>query len=134
MSPKKKKSPKKSVKKKPVKRKTARKSVRKKAIKKKVVKRKVLKKAAPARKAKGKENVIGTITHYFPKVRAAVVKLKMPLAVGDTVKIKGHTTDFTQAINSMQIDHVPVNVAKKGEEIGLLVDSRARQHDIVYKV
>jgi len=77
--------------------------------------------------------VIGTVTHYFPHVRAAVIKLKTPLSVGDSVKIKGHTTDFTQKVTSIQIDHVPISSAKKGDEIGLLVDSRVRQHDIVYK-
>ena len=73
------------------------------------------------------------MTHYFPKVRAAVIKLKAPLSIGDTIKIKGHTTDFKQAISSLQIDRVPINSAKKGQEIGLLVDSRVRQHDAVYK-
>ncbi|MBM3245330.1 MAG: translation elongation factor-like protein [Candidatus Omnitrophica bacterium] len=80
-----------------------------------------------------KENVIGLITHYFPKVRAAVIKLKAPLSVGDSIKIKGHTTDFTQVISSMQIDRVPITNAKKGDEIGLLVNSRVRQHDKVCK-
>ena len=64
---------------------------------------------------------------------AAVIKLKASLTTGDLVKIKGHTTDFKQAVTSMQVDHVPVDQAKKGQEIGLLVDSRVRQHDIVYK-
>ena len=64
---------------------------------------------------------------------AAVIKLKAPLAIGDTIKIKGHTTDFTQGITSMQIDRTPINQAKKGQEIGLLVNSRVRQHDLVYK-
>lgn len=82
---------------------------------------------------KPKENIIGEVTHYFPKVRAAVIKLKAPLLIGDTVKIKGHTTDFTQKVASIQIDRVPVNSAKKGQEIGLLVDSRVREHDTVYK-
>jgi len=132
MSPKKKKSPKKRAKKSPVKRKPAKKTgkkilIRKKPLgKKKVLKKKIVKKV--------KENIIGVITHYFPHVRAAVIKLKSSLAAGDRIKIKGHTTDFTQPINSMQIDHVPVNQAKKGQEIGLLVDSRVRQHDTVYKV
>jgi hypothetical protein len=126
---------------------------KKKVAKKKAVKRKVLKrrpaKKRPVKRAarraskprakqrpgvkKAKENVIGVITHYFPKVRAAVIKLKAPLAVGDTVKIKGHTTDFTQNIASLQIDRTPINSAKKGQEIGLLVDSRVRQHDLVCK-
>jgi putative protease len=47
---------------------------------------------------------------------------------------EGHTTDFKQSISSIQIDHVAVNEAKKGQEIGLLVGSRVRQHDMVYKV
>ena len=74
------------------------------------------------------------MTHYFPKVRAAVIKLKAPLSVGDTIKIKGHTTDFKQNIASLQINRVSVDSAKKGDEIGLLVDSRVRQHDVVCKV
>ena len=96
--------------------------------------KKALKKKPAAKKAKrlGKD-VIGIVTHYFPKVRAAVVKLKAPLNTGDTVKIKGHTTDFKQAVTSMQIDRVPLSAAKKGQEIGLLVDSRVRRHDVVSK-
>jgi putative protease len=129
---------KRATKKEPVKRK----AVRRKPVRKKPAKRPVRKtthkpKPKAARQAlpkKAKENVIGIVTHYFPKVRAAVVKLKAPLAVGDTVKIKGHTTDFTQDITSLQIDRVPITQAKKGQEIGLLVNSRVRQHDIVCKV
>ncbi len=119
---------------------------KKKTVKKKLIKRKVAKKRPvkrpvkkPAKKVAAKkmrmpENVVGVVTHYFPKVRAAVIKLKAPLAVGDVIKVKGHTTDFKQNITSMQIDHVPMSVAKKGQEIGLLVNSRVRQHDTVYKV
>lgn len=118
-----------------------------KAPKKKVTKRRVVKKAVKPKPAKKKvaqkkavaavkpaKDVVGAITHYFPHVRAAVIKLKAPLSVGDTIKIKGHTTDFTQKISSMQIDRVPVDSAKKGQEIGLLVDSRVRQHDVVSRV
>jgi putative protease len=110
-----------------------RRGVKKRAVKKKPLKRRPAKKAVVVKKAR-EGNIIGIVTHYFPKVRAAVIKLKGPLSLGDTVKIKGHTTDFTQAVTSMQIDHVPINNAKKGQEIGLLVDSRTRQHDTVYKV
>lgn len=104
----------------------------KKVVKKRVIKKKTSrKKAAPPKKKQ--EPIIGIVTHYFPKVRAAVIKLKSSLAIGDTIKIKGHTTDFSQNITSMQIDHVPITAAKKGDEIGLLVNSRVRQHDAVYK-
>lgn len=108
---------------------------KKRIIKRRVTKKKVTrrpkKKAVVAPKPKGK--IIGRVTHYFPKVRAGVIKLKVPLSVGDVVKIKGYTTDFTQNVSSIQIDHVPINSAKKGQEVGLLVDSRVRQHDVVYK-
>lgn len=122
----------------PLKKKKAKKRlIKKRPIKRKVVKNRVTKKriikAKSSAAKRAKENIIGKVTHYFPKVRAAVIKLKAALAVGDTIKIKGHTTDFTQNITSLQIDHVPINTAKKGQEIGLLVDSRVRQHDVVYK-
>ena len=86
------------------------------------------------KKIKIKGKIIGEVTHYFPKVRAAVIKLKAPLSVGEKIKIKGHTSDFQQAVTSMQIDRVPIDNAKKGEEIGLLVESRVRQGDVVLKV
>lgn len=128
------------IKKKPAKRKLIKKKtikkpiVKKIAIKAKIIKRKVskpkkLKKAARKIKAKG----IGVITHYFPKVRAAVVKLNASLAAGDMIKIKGHTSDFKQKAESIQIDRVAITSAKKGQEIGLQVNSRVRKGDIVYK-
>jgi len=100
------------------------------ATKKKIVKK--AKKKAVAKKAK-KEPIIGVITHYFPHVSAAVIKLKAPLSVGDNIKVKGHTTDFTQTVQSMQIDRVPIQVGKKGQEIGLMMNLRVRQHDVIVK-
>lgn len=99
--------------------------------------RKVVKKQQAARKHivphyEGK--LVGEITHYFPKVRAAVLKLKIPLAVGDRIRVKGHTSDFTQTVSSIQIEHAALAVAKTGDVIGLLVDSRCRIGDIVTKV
>lgn len=119
------------------KKKTVKRIVKKKAAKKRVSQKPVAKKKKTLKKPaqpKEKGNIVGKITHYFPHVMAAVIKLKAPLAVGDNIKIKGHTTDFTQNITSMQIDRVPINTAKKGDEIGLLVNSRVRQHDTVYKI
>jgi len=109
-------------------------AAKKKAVK-RVAKRKALKKAAkPIKKAKIKENVIGKVTHYFPHVLAAVVKLKAPLNVGEKIKIKGHTTDLIQEVVSMQMDRVAITSGKKGQEIGLQVNSRVRQHDVVIKL
>ncbi|MCU0665893.1 MAG: hypothetical protein MUF05_02205 [Candidatus Omnitrophica bacterium] len=114
------------LKKKPAK-KIAQKKPAKKAIKKKsAAKKKIVKK-------KQEGTIVGIVTHYFPKVSAAVIKVKLPLSTGDSVRFKGHTTDFTQNINSMQMDHAPISTAKKNQEIGLEVISRVRQHDLVYK-
>jgi len=126
-----------ALKKKKAKSKPVKKTIRKKrVVRKPTLKKRPLKKKTSAKKAPrvGKaKDVIGIVTHYFPKVRAAVIKLKAPLSAGQTIKVKGHTTDFTQTITSMQIDHVTVSAAKKGQEIGVLVNSRVRQHDVVCK-
>ncbi len=77
---------------------------------------------------------VGKVTHYFPHVAAAVVVVgKGSLAAGDRILIKGHTTRFEQTVQSMQIDHTPISQAKKGDEIGLQVVQRVREHDAVYK-
>ena len=114
-----------------------RRSIKKKRVaRKRVTKKRTVKKAIQRKPVakKPKENIIGVVTHYFPRVKAAVIKLKAPLNLGDTLKIKGHTTDFIQRVNSIQINRQPITKAKKGMEIGLLVDSRVRHHDLVYKV
>lgn len=126
------------------------KKTKKLTTKRKIIKKKTVKKTTPSKKnpkaktaalkkkkpapLKIKDKIVGTITHYFPKVRAAVVKVKTPISVGDTLKIKGHTTNFTQTADSIQIDKTAIKSAKKGQEIGLLVNSRVRQGDIVYKI
>jgi hypothetical protein len=102
---------------------------RKKAVLKK--RRPVSKKPAPKVPA---EKPLGKVTHYFPHVQAGVIKItKNSLEVGQTIRIKGHTTDFSQVIESMQVDHVPVTKADKGAEIGLKVKSRVRNGDLVFK-
>ena len=116
----------------PAKKKVIRKKPVKKLVRKKAQAKKPLRKKPATPKVKGK--LIGKVTHYFPKVMAGVVKLKAPLALGDMLRIKGHTTDLTQTVTSMQIDRVPITTAKKGQEIGLLVNSRVRRRDAVYKV
>ncbi len=102
--------------------------------KKKVVKKKKIVKRPAKKKVVKKEKPIGEITHYFPKVQAAVVKMKSSLRVGEKIKVKGHTTEFSQEVTSMQIDRVAINEAKKGNEIGLQVSSRVRGGDLVYRL
>jgi len=78
---------------------------------------------------------IGEITHFFPHVKAAVIKLKKgTLAIGDTLYVKGHTTDFEQKIKSLQVNHKSITEASKGQEVGLKVRGKVRHGDKVYKI
>ena len=78
---------------------------------------------------------VGEITHYFPHVKAAVVTvLKDSIRVGDNIYIKGHTTDFKERIQSIQLDHASIEEASMGQAVGLLVKSRVRIGDSVYKL
>ena len=81
------------------------------------------------------ENVVevGRITHFFSKISVAVIELRKPLKVGDTIAVKGPTTDFEQPVESMQIEHKDVQKAEAGQSIGLKVVQRARETDLVYK-
>lgn len=76
---------------------------------------------------------VGRVTHFFPKISVAVIELTKPLSVGDTIVIKGPTTDFEQVVESMQIEHKNVQQAKAGQSIGLKVAERVREKDMVYK-
>ena len=81
------------------------------------------------------EQLIGTVTHYFGKAQVAGITITDgKLHVGDTIHIVGHTSDFMQRIESMQIEHAPVELAKAGDRIGVRVSEHAREHDKVYKV
>jgi translation elongation factor EF-1alpha len=81
------------------------------------------------------EEEIGKITHYFSKINVGVLELTIgKLQVGDTIHIKGHTTDFYQKVESMQVEHEPVNMAQPGEPVGLKVESPVRENDMIFKV
>lgn len=77
---------------------------------------------------------VGKVTHYYARISVAVIELKAPLKIGDRIAVKGMTTDFEQAVESMQIEHVDVKEAKKGDSIGLKVKERVRPEDLVYKI
>jgi putative protease len=78
---------------------------------------------------------IGTVTHYFNHLHVAGVTITDgELRKGDTIHVKGHTSDFEQKVESMEIDHEAVDVAMPGNEIGLTVIAHAREHDTVYLV
>jgi GTPase len=81
------------------------------------------------------EEEIGRITHYFSKINVGVLELtKGNVRVGDTLHIKGHTTDYYQKIQSMQVEHTPVDSAEEGMQVGLKVEASVREGDLVFKV
>ncbi|HOW97621.1 MAG TPA: translation elongation factor-like protein [Kiritimatiellia bacterium] len=77
---------------------------------------------------------IGTITHYFGHLNVAAIKLTASLAVGDTLRIRGHTSDLTVTVDSIQIEHKSVQKAAQGDNVGITVPGHVREHDKVYKV
>jgi len=82
--------------------------------------------------AEGKAEV-GKVTHFYSKINVAVVQLTAPLSVGDSILIKGDTTNFEQTVDSMQIEHQNIQRAEAGKAIGLKVKDRVRPGDTVYK-
>jgi translation elongation factor EF-1alpha len=80
------------------------------------------------------EQEVGRVVDYFAKVGVAGIEMTGQLAVGDTIRIKGHTTDFQQTVDSMQIEHQVVQEVKPGDSVGIKVADRCRTHDLVYKV
>jgi len=81
------------------------------------------------------EKKLGKVTHYFGKISVAIIELTdETLSVGETIHVKGHTSDFTQKVDSMQIEHQNVLKAEIGQSIGTKVIAHAHENDIVYKV
>ena len=80
------------------------------------------------------EKEVGKVVDYFAKVGVAGIQMSGSLAVGDTIRIKGHTTDFQQQVGSMQIEHQVVQEVSAGDSVGIKVTDRCRAHDTIYKV
>ena len=80
------------------------------------------------------EEVIGNVSEFFARPVVAGIDLTGTLKVGDTIHIKGHTTDIELTVDSMQIDNANVQEAKAGDSVGIKISDRARRGDAVYKV
>jgi putative protease len=80
------------------------------------------------------ESAIGTITHYYSHLNVAVLQLTDRLKVGETIHIFGHTTDFTQKVTSMEVNHHRVVVVEPGDNVALKVLEPVREHDRIYRV
>lgn len=81
------------------------------------------------------EKELGVVSDYFAHIGVVALEVTSgELVAGDTIHFKGHTTDFTQKIESIQIEHEQVEKAKAGDSVGVKVKERVRKHDKVYKV
>lgn len=92
-------------------------------------KKTTVKKPKPVKKNKP----IGKVTHFYAHIKVAIIKFNTNVKVGTELYVKGATTDFKEAAKSMQYDHKPVAVAKKGKLIGIKLKKRVREGDLVYK-
>ncbi|MDI6883063.1 MAG: hypothetical protein QMC93_01125 [Patescibacteria group bacterium] len=79
--------------------------------------------------------LIGKVVHYFDKIGVAVIKLDEGLKVGDSIRIQGgEATDFTQEVESIEVEHKKIKKAKKGDEVGLKIKEKVREGYKVYKI
>jgi putative protease len=78
--------------------------------------------------------LIGKITHYFGKIGVAVIQLEDNLKVGETIRIVGGQTDFTQTVESMEVEHQKIKEAKAGDSVGLKVNQKVREGYKVFKL
>jgi putative protease len=80
------------------------------------------------------EKLIGKISHYFGNINVGIIELTSELKVGEKIHIKGSSTDFEQAVDSMQMEHQDIAVAKNGDAIGIKVAQKVKENDQVYKI
>ncbi|MDD2753316.1 MAG: translation elongation factor-like protein [Candidatus Portnoybacteria bacterium] len=80
------------------------------------------------------EKLIGKITHYFGNIGVGIIGLTDSFRVGDRIRVKGSTTDFEQAVNSMQVDRKDISEAKSGDEVGVKLEQKVKEGDKVYKI
>jgi putative protease len=81
------------------------------------------------------EEKIGVVEHFFTHISVAAIKITDgELKIGDTIHFVGAHTDFTQYIDRMEIDRAPIQIAKKGDAIGIKVKDKVRENDVVYKI
>lgn len=78
---------------------------------------------------------IGEVFHYFSKAGVAAINLTDgDLQIGDTILVQGMHTNFSQTVESIQIEHESVQKAVRGQSIGVKVKERVREKDVVFKI
>ena len=77
---------------------------------------------------------IGRVSHYFRKPQVAAIVLTDDLKIGDSISIQGHTTDFEMVVESIHIKEDALTEAGAGDNVGIKVPEKVREHDVVYKI
>jgi putative protease len=77
---------------------------------------------------------VGVVLHYYPRATAGVVALSRPIHRGDTIHVRGQTTDFVQSVQELVLDGAPVSEGAPPQQIGVRFAQRARAGDRVYRV
>ncbi len=77
---------------------------------------------------------VGKVTHYYDRIGVAVLDLSAEITVGETIHIHGRTTDFTQRIGSLEIEHQKIQSAGPGAEVALKMLEPVREGDVIYQV
>lgn len=76
---------------------------------------------------------IGTVTHWYGHLSVAAFRLTASLAVGDRIRLRGHSTDFVETVRSMEIEHHRVERAGPGDDVALAVEGRVHEHDLIFR-
>ena len=78
-------------------------------------------------------DAIGSVSHYFGHLSVAAIRLTAPLAVGDRIHIRGHTTDLVQTVDSIEIEHGRVEQVGPGDDAAIGVGDHVREHDLIFR-
>lgn len=92
----------------------------------------LLKKLGFFKKVPRTDKPVGEVTHYYGNLGVAIVRFDQDVAVGKNVTFQGATTDFSQDVDSMELDHKSVNTAPRGKEVGIKVKNKVREGDKLY--
>lgn len=94
--------------------------------------KKILQALGLSKKMPRTDKPVGEVTHYYGNLGVAIVKFNQDVSVGANLCFQGATTDFSQNLDSMQLDHKSVLKAPKGKEIGIKAKKKVREGDSVY--
>jgi putative protease len=94
--------------------------------------KKLLKSLSLSKKVPRTDKPVGEVTHYYGKAEVAIVKFNQDVPAGKNVTFQGATTDFSQDITSMELNHKPIKVAPKNQEVGIKVKKKVREGDLIY--